>query len=102
MGGNSGISFYDYQSFEQLLNESPLIKSLNSCSTWSVFDYTTIEQYFNFVLQAETKNVENLEYRHGRSLAAGYLVANPSQLFDSGVGHVLLEALQQKTRKTTM
>ena len=80
-----GICFYDYQSFEQLLYDAPLLEKFHTAKTNSVFDVTTIEAFYEFVLEKETSACKEFAYRHGKALPSGYLNADPKKLFQNDI-----------------
>ena len=89
-----GICFYDYQSFEQLLYDAPLLEKLHKTGNDSVFDAATIEAFYESVMEKETAGCKGLEYKHGKPLASGYLNAAPEKLFQSDIGYGILKALK--------
>lgn len=98
---NPKIVFYDYQSFEQLLYEAPILKNLRGMSNYFVFDAVNIERFYEMVLEQVTANDLCLRYQHGKSLADGYLAADPDELFQSDIGRGILRAVQsmEKSRR---
>lgn len=88
-----GICFYDYQSFEQLLYDVPLLEKFHISENGSVFDASTIEAYYELILEKETSGCKELAYQHGKHLPSGYLHASPQKLFQSDVGFGILKAL---------
>ena len=71
-GDNPGIKFYNYQSFEELLCVSQLVKNLQTTTLKYVFDYITIEKYYEEVLEELTAG-SSLGYKHGKSLLKAFL-----------------------------
>ena len=93
------IVFYDYQCFEQLLYESPLIKQYHQEMEISVFDKMSIEKFYEYLLTKMTINLNGFVYKHGKPLDRGYLSASGENLFDSAVGQGILQAITDKTAK---
>lgn len=69
---NPGIKFYNYQSFEELLCVSRLVRNLQTTTLKYVFDYITIEKYYEEVLEELTAG-SSLEYKHGKRLPEAFL-----------------------------
>lgn len=89
-----GICFYDYQSFEQLLYDAPVLEQFHTKQNDTVFDAATIEAFYESVLEKETAGCEQFAYRHGKPLAPEYVTALPEKLFQSDIGAGILKALQ--------
>lgn len=97
---NDSIHFYPYQCFEQLLFESPLIQDIANAPALrhtkigeALFDYETIERYYEDVLERLTANTK-LEYKHGKGLAKVFLDETQRRaILDSNVGKLLLDAV---------
>lgn len=66
------VKFYNYSCFEELLYESNLVKSIGVVVDADIFGFTTIEKYYEYLLEKKTKGT-NIEYVHGKPLKEGYV-----------------------------
>lgn len=92
---NPKIKFYDYQAFEQLLVESPLLSDY--ASECSVFDFMTLERFYEHELEEAFKSHE-IKFKHGADLPDLIRKASITELFNSGVGRKLLEYIEVRER----
>lgn len=95
---NPEICFYDYQSFEHLLSESPLLRDKVTKFKNSVFDYFSLERYYEDMLEKSTQN-DKFPIQHGKPLPDYVLSASENSLFNSGVGKVLLDYIDKDVQK---
>ena len=90
---NPDIRFYNYQAFEELLVSSLLVKRYGNEIYLNPFDYLSLEQYYENVLESATAGTI-LEYKHGSRLAEPFLdKSNQEDIFNSNVGRILWEVL---------
>ncbi|MDE7311867.1 MAG: hypothetical protein K2N87_09695 [Eubacterium sp.] len=94
---NADIYFYDYQSFEQLLYDSPLLEQCRLAGTKSNFDEITVERYYSALLEECTSCCKELKYVHGKPLACGYSCASAKELFESKTGQGILDAVLEES-----
>lgn len=93
---NKQISFYPYKAFEQLLCESPLVKSLEKIFSESVFDFMSEEKYYEAMLKFLTFGT-SLEYKHGFPLSKEFLDReNYEKIFNSEVGQLLYKEIKMQ------
>lgn len=90
---NPDIRFYPYQAFEELLLNSPLVRHLGKRCSLDAFNCLSLEKYYEAVLEDITKG-SYLEYHHGKCLPDAFLDKNNiNDVFNSSVGHVLLDII---------
>ncbi|MCI9077591.1 MAG: hypothetical protein HFH68_01535 [Lachnospiraceae bacterium] len=88
---NPSIKFYNYQSFEEFLCASQLVRNLQTTTLKYVFDYITIEKYYKDVLTELTIG-SCLEYEHGKNLPKAFLdKSNFDLVFKSDTGRGLYD-----------
>lgn len=90
---NPNIKFYDYQAFEQLLVESPLLSEDNL--SFDNFNFMSFEKYYEFLLERILSN-KGIAFKHGESLPDLIKNASVEELFDSNVGKPLLSYVAGK------
>lgn len=93
---NRDLAFYDYQSFEQLLYDAPLLYGCKTAETKSIFDEMTVERYYSALLEECTRHSAELRYIHGGQLAPAYVQASAQELFDSKTGAGILKAISEE------
>lgn len=92
---NPGIKFYNYQLFEELLCASQLVQDLKKVTSKYIFDYVTIEKYYEAVLTELTAG-SRLEYKHGRNLPEEFLDKhNFGLIFNNDIGKGLYNLIKQ-------
>ena len=87
---NPDIRFYNYDAFEQLLVESPLLKGIEVADN---FDYLSLERYYEAWLEDALAR-RGVEFKHGEKLPDLVKEADVQELFDSEVGRPLLRYLR--------
>ena len=87
------IRFYNYQAFEQLFVDSPILRNDEDVSN---FDFVTTEQYYEY-LALHNKEVS---VRHGKPLPNELLSLDRDKILDSSVGWGIRDALRQKIKKS--
>lgn len=88
------IVFYDYFCFEQLLYESNIVQKLGDCVSLSVFDFISIEEYYEKLLELSTK--KKIRYKHGRPLSKVFLNKNNfKHVFSGKVAKLLKEYIEK-------
>lgn len=95
---NKNISFYEYESFEQMLCSSPIFSDQIRKSNLNPYQFITLERYYEALLSEITGNSE-YKYIHGKPLPKIYS-ESWSQLLDSNVGKPLLDFIKGNNEKS--
>lgn len=96
---NKQISFYPYKVFEQLLCESPLVRSFGKVFLESIFDFFSEEKYYEATLKYLTQNTP-IVYKHVSPLSDRFLDnENYEDIFDSEVGNLLYDDIKVQNGK---
>ena len=81
-----------------MLTESPLVGRDGNDATLDVYDYVSIECYYEELLEKMTEGTP-MEYHHGAHLPKEFLNEEvPEDILDSDVGRMLLEYIWKMRR----
>lgn len=88
------ILFYDYFCFEQLLYESNVVQELGEHVSLNVFDFISIEEYYEKLLELSTK--KKIRYKHGIPLSKVFLSkSNFKHVFSGKCAKLLKEYIEK-------
>lgn len=88
------LRFYDYQCFEQLLNDAPCLANTNKVIL-DKFKFDSLEQYYEKLVEVKTSNT-NYRYQHGRPLTQAWHSEPIKNVLDSKTGRGLFRFIQKK------
>lgn len=94
---NKGVYFYDYDCFEELLNNAPVLQQFNKPKV-DPSSYDSLEKYNSYILTERTKGTQ-FSYKHGKPLPEALLRYPKEDVLNSTVGIGLLHYIDKQDSK---
>lgn len=92
---NKFIRFYPYNSFEELICASSVVYNSLSGFKYGVYDFVSLEQFYEKLLEYATRGNKLIEYKHGKPLPVYLLDCNNLEsILNSKVGNLLLQYIK--------